>query len=413
MAIKSTSQITISDITDAYSVTLSSETFAFSGNKSGGDPGSSCKTSVTAIRGSEVVLANVGTTSSNEITFKKADGTTSDVIIVSNIDTTTTPNQPEITFAVATGKTISEPIEAIIPVKVNNNTITITKKFTMTVSPEGPGGSDGKGISSVVRYFQRTNTNSAPSKNATGNPGSNWSTTMTAPDASNHYLWATDHYTYTDSSTANGTVILASQYNDANKWYSGTGITGTSTTAAVFSGSGVTLAYVGDRYLNTSANTNSNSGNTYECTLGGNASNAKWKYVSNILGKQGIQGPTGPEGPQGPDGEDAILICITSDNGDTFKNSTGNTTLTPEVYVGGVSVTISNASTAGKFPITINENTYYLYWYRGDTKLTSSNTGSGNDKYGEFVSSSPYGRLKVYAGQVNVKQPYTCKIEDA
>lgn len=63
-----------------------------------------------------------------------------------------------------------------------------------------------------------------------------------------------------------------------SRWSSGTAITGTSTTAAVFSGTGITDALVNDMYLNTS------SGNTYRCTLAGNASTAKWVYVGNIKG---------------------------------------------------------------------------------------------------------------------------------
>lgn len=71
---------------------------------------------------------------------------------------------------------------------------------------------------------------------------------------------------------------------DGGRWYSGTNITGTSTTATVFSGSGITLAVVGDMYLNTDTY------NTYQCTLGGNASTAKWKYVNNIKGGIGDTG---------------------------------------------------------------------------------------------------------------------------
>lgn len=65
------------------------------------------------------------------------------------------------------------------------------------------------------------------------------------------------------------------------KWFSGVGITGTSTTATVFSGSGVTEAVVDDRYQNTST------GNVYRCTEGGAASVAKWVYDSNIKGPTG------------------------------------------------------------------------------------------------------------------------------
>ena len=65
---------------------------------------------------------------------------------------------------------------------------------------------------------------------------------------------------------------------NGGSWYSGTGITGTSTTATIFSNSGITSAVVGDMYLNTTKY------NTYRCTLGGNASTAKWVYVNNIKG---------------------------------------------------------------------------------------------------------------------------------
>ena len=55
-----------------------------------------------------------------------------------------------------------------------------------------------------------------------------------------------------------------------SRWTQGTAITGTSTTATIFSGSGITDAIVNDNYLNTST------GNTYRCTVGGAASVAKW-----------------------------------------------------------------------------------------------------------------------------------------
>jgi hypothetical protein len=47
-------------------------------------------------------------------------------------------------------------------------------------------------------------------------------------------------------------------------WFSGTGITGTSTTADIFTNSGVTSANVNDYFLNTST------GYVYKCSTGGN-----------------------------------------------------------------------------------------------------------------------------------------------
>lgn len=66
-----------------------------------------------------------------------------------------------------------------------------------------------------------------------------------------------------------------------SKWFDGTGITGTSTTATVFSGSGITEALVDDQYLNTS------NGNTYRCTVAGDAATAKWVYTGNLKGPRG------------------------------------------------------------------------------------------------------------------------------
>ena len=78
--------------------------------------------------------------------------------------------------------------------------------------------------------------------------------------------------------------------------YPGTGITGTSTTATVFSGSGVASAMVNDMYINTST------GNLYQCTVGGAASVAKWVYKGTLKGPNGDTGAIGPQGPKGDTG---------------------------------------------------------------------------------------------------------------
>ena len=61
---------------------------------------------------------------------------------------------------------------------------------------------------------------------------------------------------------------------NGNVIYTGTGITGTSTTPTVFSGSGVSNAGVGDIYFNTSTVA------FYRCALGGAASTAKWVFLT-------------------------------------------------------------------------------------------------------------------------------------
>ena len=108
-------------------------------------------------------------------------------------------------------------------------------------------------------------------------------------------------------------------------WYRGTEITGTSTTAAVFSGSGISSAAVNDIYLNIS------NYNLYQCTVGGAASAAKWVYIGNIKGATGAQGTTGAQGPAGATGasgtadttftQATTLANLTS--GESFKTMLG------------------------------------------------------------------------------------------
>ncbi len=109
-------------------------------------------------------------------------------------------------------------------------------------------------------------------------------------------------------------------------WYNGTGITGTSTTATVFSGSGVTAALVNDYYQNTG--TGADRGRVYRCTVAGAATVAKWVYAGTNLGPQGdqgIQGETGATGATGPKGDTGATGATgpKGDKGD--KGDKGNT----------------------------------------------------------------------------------------
>lgn len=92
-----------------------------------------------------------------------------------------------------------------------------------------------------------------------------------------------------------------------SQWFSGTGVTGTSTTATVFSGSGVSSALVGDWYLNTST------GYTYYCSTAGAASAAKWVYKGSIKGATGATGAAGTKGDKGDTGATGAK----GDKGDT------------------------------------------------------------------------------------------------
>lgn len=105
----------------------------------------------------------------------------------------------------------------------------------------GEDGADGKGIASIVK-------------------------------TSTSGLVDTYTITYTDGTTQTYNVENGADGENGNKWYRGTGITGTNTNPTKFTGSGVTYAYVNDNYLNTST------GAVYHCSTEGNPNNALWVY---------------------------------------------------------------------------------------------------------------------------------------
>ena len=153
-------------------------------------------------------------------------------------------------------------------------------------------------------------------------------------------------------------------------WYTGTKITGTSTTATAFSGSGITAAKVGDMYLNTSTY------NTYRCTVGGAASAAKWVYVSNIKGGKGDTGAPGA---------DAITMTVTSSNGTIFKNTAVVTTLTAHVYKAGTELTAAQIAELGT-----------IKWYKDGSSTAMSTTGA---------------TLNISSGDVTNKATYIAQLE--
>lgn len=142
-------------------------------------------------------------------------------------------------------------------------------------------------------------------------------------------------YTFDGSTWTQGMSIKGSTGTRGSKWYAGTSITGTSTTATIFSGSGISSAIVDDQYLNTET------GNTYKCTVAGAASTAKWIYTGNIRGIQGIQGIQGETG-HGLEITRIFQGTSTSAFGSTFvaqgtiyglKTSLSDTSETPKLYI--------------------------------------------------------------------------------
>lgn len=122
MAAKASCQVTIADITDAYSAVLTSETYTFMGNTSGAPIGSACTTQAMAYQG------NIRC---SKVTIGTISCPTGISASVSNNGTAS----PTIMFK--TTAVIAVACEASIPVIIDG--ITIYKKFSFAVANQGAG----------------------------------------------------------------------------------------------------------------------------------------------------------------------------------------------------------------------------------------------------------------------------------
>lgn len=128
MAVKATNQMTLVDITDAYSVMLTSETYTFVGGTGGAGSGQACKTEAVAFCGSNQC---------NSVTVNKGD-----IICPTGISATVADNgTSKVTITFTTIATISAACEATIPVIVDG--ITVNKKFSFAVAKAGATGATG------------------------------------------------------------------------------------------------------------------------------------------------------------------------------------------------------------------------------------------------------------------------------
>ena len=330
MAIKSSDQISIVDLTDGYSVILTNDSFNFAGGISAAVAGSTT-TTVIAMCGGSQVPASV-----NNSNIVAPTGVTTSV--------DTDPTQPTITISIA--NTVTEGGVVDIPVSIDNGNITIHKMFTFQISFRGQTGYSAQWYS------------------GTGITGT--STTATAFSSSG-VANAQVGDMYLNTSTMNTYRCTVGGAAASAKWVYVGNIKGqtTSTTATAFSGSGITAAKVGDMYLNTSTY------NTYRCTVGGAASAAKWVYVSNIKGGKGDTGAPGA---------DAITMTVTSSNGTIFKNTAVVTTLTAHVYKAGTELTAAQIAELGT-----------IKWYKDGSSTAMSTTGATlNISSGDVTNKATY-----------------------
>ena len=361
MAIKAAAQQTLIDLTDGYSVILTSESYTFLGDTTKAKAGQTTTTQVVATCGSQTVACTIGAcTAPTGISVSVGTG-----------------DSPTLTISASTSFTTAGNIK--IPVTIKGTDITINKQFSVALALTGATGQNGQSGTSARWFTGTAITGTSTTATIFSSSG------ITSANVGDMYLNTATWNTYRCDVAGAATVAKwAYQTNikgetgdtgatgaSGGRWYSGTSITGTSTTATVFSGSGVTNAVVGDMYLNTSTS------NTYRCTVGGTAANAKWVFVANIKGARGNKGD---------DGLDAYNLVITSSNGFIFKNTDIVTVMTAHVYKGGVELTDTQISAVGT-----------IKWYK-DGGTTAVGTGT---------------TISISAGDIMNKATYTAQLEAA
>lgn len=125
MAIKSVDQISIVDVTDAYSVILTSETHAFPGTTNAAKAGSTT-TQIIAMQGASQVACSV---------------TVSEIVKPTGVTVSSDSNAtaPTLTISVTTSVTTG----GVIKIPVHIGDVTITKEFTFTIAYMGATGAQG------------------------------------------------------------------------------------------------------------------------------------------------------------------------------------------------------------------------------------------------------------------------------
>lgn len=310
MAIKSADQITIVDVTDAYSVMLTSEAYTFVGGSSGVGAGQSCTTEAVAFCGSNQCSA--------------VNVTAADIVCPTGISATVeNSGTAKVTFK--TTATIANACEATIPVVVDG--ITVNKKFSFAVAKAGTNGQNGTSVtvkSTSVTYQVGTS--------GTTKPTGTWSTDI--PSVGNgQYLWTKTVVTYSDGKSTEAYSVSYKGTNGQN----GTSVTVSSTSVTYQASSSGTTAPTG----------------TWSATVP-SVANGQFLWTKTVVAYSDGKSTTsysvsykGTNGNDGKNGADAITMTITSSNGTVFKNNAGSTVLTAHVFVGGVEQSITDAGVCG------------------------------------------------------------------
>lgn len=354
MAIKASNQISIVDVTDAYSVILTSEAYTFVGGTSGAASGSTCSTQAVAFCGN-AQCPNVSVDQEK-------------IVCPAGISASVTNNNTSaVTITFTLSATLSSAAEATIPVVVDG--ITVNKKFSFAVAKTGSQGAAGTSVTvTKTEYAYQLSTS------GTTVPTGTWQTSPQAPTAT-QFAWTRTTTTFSDGKTAVTYTVGGKVGPQGNPGTNGKSPTVTNTKT---------------QYQKSTSGTTVPTGTWSDSALAPDVNNYVWTKTTITYsdGKTAVTyAVAGKQGQQGAAGADAITMSITSSAGTVFKNNSGSTVLTAHVYKAGVEQSITDAGVCGSLGS--------VKWYKQGTANAISTSKT----------------LTVNASDVKNVQAYTCQLE--
>ena len=320
MAIKAVNQIDVIDLTDGYSVVLTSDSHTFLGTTTSVNGTQTTTTQAMALCGSEQVPCTVGT-----------------ITCPTGISAVSDGKSPIPTITITATSALNKSGTITIPIVVNGD-ITINKTFSFSIAFKGQTGQSGTSVtvrSTSVTYQAGTS--------GVTKPTGEWKTEIpNVPDG--QFLWTKTVVNYSDGKSTEAYSVSYKATNGTN----GTSVSITSTSVTYQAGtSGV----------------NKPTG-TWSPTVP-DVQNGQYLWTKTVVTySNGQHTESYSVSYKGTNGKDAITMAITSSGGTIFKNTAIATTLTAHVYKGGVEVTGSALSGLGT-----------IKWYK-DGGTTSVATGS-------------------------------------
>lgn len=323
MAIKAVNQIDVIDLTDGYSVVLTSDSHTFLGTTTSVNGTQTTTTQVMALCGSEQVPCTVGTITSPTGISAVSDG-----------------KSPTPTITITATSALTKSGTITIPIVVNGD-ITINKTFSFSIAFKGQTGQNGTSVT-----VKSTSVTYQVGASGTTKPTGEWQTEI--PNVPNgQFLWTKTVVTYSDGKSTEAYSVSYKATNGSN----GTSVTITSTSVTYQVSTSGTTAPTG----------------AWGTTVP-NVPNGQYLWTKTVVtysnGQHTESYSVSYKGTNGINGKDAITMAITSSGGTIFKNTAIATTLTAHVYKGGVEVTGGALADLGT-----------IKWYK-DGGTTAVATGS-------------------------------------